>query len=99
MRKVSSAVTSQLATIVAVPFWVRVTVDYAGRQSEAKSPTYDSRADALSELEKIKKAQEVWTAGTSADPRPFEEAKKELPGWLSVHDVGDIVNAAVESAP
>jgi hypothetical protein len=51
-----------------VPFWVRVTVDYAGRQSQALSPTYDSREDAFAELEKIKRAQEVWTGGTAADP-------------------------------
>jgi hypothetical protein len=78
-----------------VPFRVRVTVDYAGRRSQALSPTYDSREEAFAELEKIKKAQEVWTGGTAANPGPFEEAKKELPDWLTVHDVGGIVDPGV----
>jgi hypothetical protein len=81
-----------------VPFWVTVTVNYRGQQSQARSPTYSSREHALAELEKIKKAQQVWTGGSAANPRPFEDAKEELPDWLAVHDVGSIVRAALEGA-
>lgn len=79
-----------------MPYWVKVTVDYSGKATEAQSHTFDNREEAYAELAKIKKAQETWQSGSVNNPAPYDEAKNHLPDWLVVHNVGHIVSATVE---
>jgi hypothetical protein len=80
-----------------VPYWVRVVVDWAGKQAELKSHMFDGREQAEAELQKIKAAQAHWRTGSVNNPAPYEEARERLPDWLSA-DPGSIVGASVEGS-
>lgn len=70
-----------------------------GGERDVPGPTFDTRAEAYAELEKIKRAQEVFNTGdANENPEPFDQALKELPGWLYVSSVGNIITANVEGS-